>query len=545
MLDRCSHQPQPSLGRDDGAATLPGVAPVRRPRRACARRDRPVRRHALRPRGRRHRDGRRPPAPVAPRRVRGVGSPVAPRRCSSCSRCCAVAYAWPVARVPAPARRDRQRCAPQSAATQARVDALEAQKQRWADPAYVEAQARERLHFVLPGRDGVRRAAAGPPDASRRPCRRRPRRSCRRGTPRCGTACRAPTSPPSTATVTAAADGRAFDDADVAAVGAQLGRAPRGVVDVAHRCPCGLPDVVRTAPRLPDGTPFPTLYYLTCPRATAAIGTLEAAGLMREMTERLDADAELAAAYRHAHEAYLAAPRRARRRARDRRRVAPAACRTGSSACTCSSRTRWPRGRASTRSATRRSPLLPTVVVRPARASRPRRRSREQDRTGRRHRLRHELDPAAGRRRRPGRRDADRPRPAHGDRPARPGRRPDRPARRRRRWSGRSPPCDEYAARIAELGAERVRFVATSATRDAENRADFVAGVRARLGVEPEVISGDEEAALSFAGATRELQRARAGPVPRRRHRRRLDRVRARATAGRSPRARSTSAACG
>ena len=45
----------------------------------------------------------------------------------------------------------------------------------------------------------------------------------------------------------------------------------------AHRCPCGLPDVVETAPRLPDGEPFPTLYYLTCPRAASAIGTLEAA----------------------------------------------------------------------------------------------------------------------------------------------------------------------------------------------------------------------------------------------------------------------------
>jgi exopolyphosphatase / guanosine-5'-triphosphate,3'-diphosphate pyrophosphatase len=65
--------------------------------------------------------------------------------------------------------------------------------------------------------------------------------------------------------------------------------------------------------------------------------------------------------------------------------------------------------------------------------------------------------------------------------------------------------CDTYAASIAALGAERVRFVATSATRDAENRADFVEGVRARMGVLPEVVPGSEEAALSFAGATREL----------------------------------------
>lgn len=62
-----------------------------------------------------------------------------------------------------------------------------------------------------------------------------------------------------------------------------------------------------------------------------------------------------------------------------------------------------------------------------------------------------------------------------------------------------------YASAIDELGAERVRMVATSATRDAANRADFVDGVVGILGIEPEVASGDEEAALSFAGATREL----------------------------------------
>jgi uncharacterized protein len=94
--------------------------------------------------------------------------------------------------------------------------------------------------------------------------------------------------------------------ADVAAVGAQLGRRPRGVLGVAHRCDCGLPDVVETAPRLPDGSPFPTLYYLTCPRAAAAIGALEAAGVMREMTARLGSDADLRAAYEHAHRDYLA-----------------------------------------------------------------------------------------------------------------------------------------------------------------------------------------------------------------------------------------------
>ncbi|MBA3905657.1 MAG: DUF501 domain-containing protein [Pseudonocardiales bacterium] len=93
---------------------------------------------------------------------------------------------------------------------------------------------------------------------------------------------------------------------DAAAVTAQLGRPPRAVREVAHRCPCGLPSVVQTAPRLADGTPFPTLYYLTCARLNARLGTLEAQGRMREMTDRLAEDPELAAAYRRAHESYLA-----------------------------------------------------------------------------------------------------------------------------------------------------------------------------------------------------------------------------------------------
>ncbi|MCZ3387556.1 MAG: Ppx/GppA family phosphatase [Actinomycetia bacterium] len=65
---------------------------------------------------------------------------------------------------------------------------------------------------------------------------------------------------------------------------------------------------------------------------------------------------------------------------------------------------------------------------------------------------------------------------------------------------------DEYARLIEGAGVDAVRFVATSATRDAKNRADFVSGIRGRLGVEPEVISGDEEAALSFTGATNNLE---------------------------------------
>jgi uncharacterized protein len=94
--------------------------------------------------------------------------------------------------------------------------------------------------------------------------------------------------------------------ADLATLTHQLGRPPRGVVGVAARCVCGRPTVVRTAPRLPDGTPFPTTFYLTHPRAVAAVSTLEASGAMREMTARLRVDDALASAYRAAHEHYLA-----------------------------------------------------------------------------------------------------------------------------------------------------------------------------------------------------------------------------------------------
>ena len=95
-------------------------------------------------------------------------------------------------------------------------------------------------------------------------------------------------------------------EADERAIAEQLGRAPRGVAGIAWRCPCGKPGVVATEPRLPQGTPFPTTYYLTCPRATSAVSTLEASGLMAEMSQRLTEDAELAAQYRSAHESYLA-----------------------------------------------------------------------------------------------------------------------------------------------------------------------------------------------------------------------------------------------
>jgi len=86
----------------------------------------------------------------------------------------------------------------------------------------------------------------------------------------------------------------------------ELGRAVRGAVAVAARCRYGLPAVIRTSPRLPDGTPFPTLYWLSCPAANVAVGRLEAAGWNARLSQRVAADPELRAAHRAAHERYLA-----------------------------------------------------------------------------------------------------------------------------------------------------------------------------------------------------------------------------------------------
>src|SRR5690625_3155417 len=86
----------------------------------------------------------------------------------------------------------------------------------------------------------------------------------------------------------------------------QLGRDMRAVVSIARRCAGGRPAVVRTAPRLEDGTPFPTSLYLTLPWLTLELSRLEAGGIMAEFSDRLTAEEELAAGYLRAHERYLA-----------------------------------------------------------------------------------------------------------------------------------------------------------------------------------------------------------------------------------------------
>ncbi|CAB4548302.1 MAG: DUF501 domain-containing protein [Actinobacteria bacterium] len=92
---------------------------------------------------------------------------------------------------------------------------------------------------------------------------------------------------------------------DLESVTKQLGRPVRDIVAIAARCSCGNPIVVQTKPRLEDGTPFPTVYYLTLPAATSAVSTLEAQGLMTELQDKLATDEDLAANYQSAHQSYL------------------------------------------------------------------------------------------------------------------------------------------------------------------------------------------------------------------------------------------------
>lgn len=93
---------------------------------------------------------------------------------------------------------------------------------------------------------------------------------------------------------------------DIAEVSRQLGRPARDILEIAARCVCGRPLVVKTKPRLGNGTPFPTLYYLTQPAATAAVSTLEASGVMVRYQDLLAQDESIAGAYLKAHQSYLA-----------------------------------------------------------------------------------------------------------------------------------------------------------------------------------------------------------------------------------------------
>ena len=86
----------------------------------------------------------------------------------------------------------------------------------------------------------------------------------------------------------------------------QLGRLPRGVDSIGARCVCGRPTVVVTRPRLDDGTPFPTTFYLTCPPIVRGCSTLEAEHVMEDLNEWIRTDEDAARHYRDAHNSYIA-----------------------------------------------------------------------------------------------------------------------------------------------------------------------------------------------------------------------------------------------
>ena len=307
-----------------------------------------------------------------------------------------------------------------------------------------------------------------------------------------------------------------IEPSDRDAIERQLGREPRAIQGVGHRCPCSLPDVVTTEPRLPNGTPFPTTFYLTCPRAASRIGTLEGSGLMKEMQQRLVDDPDLAATYRAAHERYLVA----------RDEIGAAAGLdvpeiTGISAGGMPDRVKClhvlagqslAQGRGVNPLGDEVLDLLgdwwadgPCVAVDGSETS-PARRSRTEGDvvaaidcgTNTIKLLIGALPDVAVREMRM----------------VRLGQGVDTTGVLADEALERAfAAIDEYAALIAAHDVDRVRFVATSATRDAANAAVFTAGVRDRLGIEPEVVSGAEEAALAFDGAVRSLTSAPEAPV--------------------------------
>ena len=360
---------------------------------------------------------------------------------------------------------------------------------------------------------------------------------------------------------------------DLETLSRQLGRPARDVVEIGARCVCGNPLVATTAPRLSNGIPFPTTYYLSHPVITAAVSRLEAAGVMNEMTERLEQDPELAARYRAAHEAYL----QVRNEIGERTDVGPVPEIDGVSAGGMPTRVKclhvlvghslaagpgvnplgdealdrisewWTRDRCYCEGAWDTTGAVPSRDL--SRHTKTQGLSAEE--LDAKRAARREAVAAAANAEQQGeamQEQGSAPQQStaegtsHASRPSvrvaavdcgtnsirlliadvtqddgvprltdvvrlmrvnRLGQGVDATGRLAPEALERTfEAADEYAALIREHGAERVRFVATSASRDAQNRDEFVAGIRERLGVEPEVITGDEEAALSFAGAT-------------------------------------------
>ena len=215
---------------------------------------------------------------------------------------------------------------------------------------YIAAQARERLGFVMPG--DIPYQVQLPPGAALPGAPAAAAREANSGDPWYTSLWHtiadaphgvSPTAPPAPARSAPGAPPNPLrrparrrpvvEQADLDAVARQLGREPRGVLEIAYRCPNGEPGVVKTAPRLPDGTPFPTLYYLTHPALTAAASRLESSGLMRDDDRSAAPGSASWPRPTVAHTSPIWPS--AMRSNRWARRSPAAACPTGSSVCMC------------------------------------------------------------------------------------------------------------------------------------------------------------------------------------------------------------------
>ncbi|GAA2025209.1 DUF501 domain-containing protein [Yaniella flava] len=326
---------------------------------------------------------------------------------------------------------------------------------------------------------------------------------------------------------------------DLDTLSRQLGRPVRDVVEIGARCVCGNPLVVTTAPRLSNGIPFPTTFYLSHPHATAAASRLENAGVMDEMTQRLTEDEALAAAYRQAHEQYLGA----RARIGEEAGVGPVPEIAGITAGGMPERVKCihvlvghalAEGRGANPLGDEaldamREDFDPAVcrcegawdTTGDAPQKDLSRHTKRLRRSGQTNPIQYDeagtgpvaaIDAGTNSIRLLIAKDTEHGvEELHRDmRIVRLGQGVDQtgefaPEALERTFAA----VDDYAREITRHGAHPTRFIATSASRDVSNRDEFVAGIRQRLHATPEVVTGVTEAELTFAGAASALDTSR------------------------------------
>lgn len=326
---------------------------------------------------------------------------------------------------------------------------------------------------------------------------------------------------------------------DLDTLSRQLGRPVRDVAEIGARCVCGNPLVATTAPRLSNGIPFPTTFYLSHPHATAAASRLENAGVMEDMTQRIAQDNQLAQAYRGAHEQYLSA----RARIGEAVGAGPVPEITGITAGGMPERVKCihvlvghslAEGPGANRLGDEALTMMrdefdPTVCrcqgAWDTDGDAPQkdlsRHTKRLRRAGKTNPMQYDeagtgpvaaIDAGTNSVRLLIARDTETGvEELHRDmRIVRLGQGVDEtgefaPEALQRTFSA----VDDYARQIIQHGAHPTRFIATSASRDVKNRDEFVTGIRQRLHVTPEVVSGNVEAQLTFAGAASALDTSR------------------------------------